>query len=110
MFPSPLSLAASFSRSLWHKKGSVTGQEARAFNNLRVPRIYSPDNYVGLLGFGPDVNLILDPRNGRNGENPTEDPTLGGFYVEQARRFCVPAGALNGDGSASVHTTTSALL
>ena len=67
-------------------KGAVTGVEARAFNNLHVPRVYSPDNYVDLLGFGPDINLILDPRNGRNGENPTEDPLLGGVYAEEVTR------------------------
>lgn len=27
------------------------------------------------------INLILDPRNGRNGENPTEDPLLSGEYA-----------------------------
>jgi hypothetical protein len=32
VFPAPLALAASFSRSLWHTKGAVTGIEARAFN------------------------------------------------------------------------------
>jgi len=86
VFPAPLALAASFSRDLWRTKGAVTGQEARAFNNLHVPRISSPSDFVGLLAFGPDVNLIIDPRNGRNGENPTEDPALGGFYVEEVVR------------------------
>ena len=92
VFPAPLALAASFSRPLWRQKGAVTGIEAsscplahllfsasrsayalpplqaRAFNNLHVPRIYSPLNFVDLLGFGPDINLIMDPRNGRNGK------------------------------------------
>lgn len=86
VFPAPLALAASFSRRLMRLKGAVTGVEARAFNNLHVPRVYSPDNYVDLLGFGPDINLILDPRNGRNGENPTEDPLLGGVYAEEVTR------------------------
>ena len=86
VFPSPLTLAASFSRRLMRLKGAVTGAEARAFNNLHVPRIYSEDNFVDLLGFGPDINLILDPRNGRNGENPTEDPLLGGVYAEEVTR------------------------
>ena len=31
--------------------------------------------------FGPDLNLIVDPRNGRNGENPTEDGYLAGAYA-----------------------------
>ena len=78
VFPAPLAVAASFNRSLMRLRGAVTGQEARAFNNLHVKRIYG--NYVDLLGFGPDENLIVDPRNGRNGENPSEDGYLAGEY------------------------------
>jgi beta-D-xylosidase 4 len=29
----------------------------------------------------PDLNLIVDPRNGRNGENPSEDGYLAGAYA-----------------------------
>ena len=65
VFPAPLSIAASFNRTLMRLKGTVTGQEARAFNNLAVNRVYG--NPVDLLAFGPDINLIVDPRNGRNG-------------------------------------------
>jgi xylan 1,4-beta-xylosidase len=84
IFPAPLSLAASFNRTLWRLKGAVVGREARAFNNLRAARIYGTS--VSLLGFGPDINLIVDPRNGRNGENPGEDPALVGAYaVEYVR-------------------------
>ena len=79
VFPAPLALAASFNRSLWRYKGAVTGQEARAFNNLHVKRIYG--NSVDLLGFGPDINLIVDGRNGRAGENPSEDGYLAGAYA-----------------------------
>ena len=79
VFPAPLALAASFNRSLMRYKGAVTGQEARAFNNLHVKRVYG--NAVDLLAFGPDLNLIVDPRNGRNGENPSEDGYLSGEYA-----------------------------
>jgi beta-glucosidase-like glycosyl hydrolase len=68
VFPAPLAVAASFNRSLMRLRGAVTGMEARAFNNLNVNRVYG--NPVDLLAFGPDINLIVDPRNGRNGENP----------------------------------------
>ena len=37
-FPGPMGVAASFNRSLWRIKGSVLGQEMRAFNNLRWHR------------------------------------------------------------------------
>ena len=50
VFPAPLSLAASFNRTLWREKGRVTGEEARAFNNLHGTRIYSPIDFVDLLG------------------------------------------------------------
>lgn len=95
VFPAPLALAASFNRSLWRLKGAVTGQEARAFNNLHVKRIYG--NQVDLLGFGPDLNIIVDPRNGRNGENPSEDGYLTGQYALEYIR-----GAQEGEDSAHV--------
>ncbi len=81
IFPAPLAVAASFNRSLMRLRGAVTGMEARAFNNLNVARIYG--NPVDLLAFGPDLNLIIDPRNGRNGENPSEDPYLASIYAEE---------------------------
>ena len=81
VFPAPLAVAASFDRALMRLRGTVTGTEARAFNNLNVNRVYG--NPVDLLAFGPDVNLIVDPRNGRNGENPSEDGTLAGIYAAE---------------------------
>jgi len=97
VFPAPLSLAASFNRTLWREKGRVTGEEARAFNNLHGTRIYSDINFVDLLGFGPDINLVVDPRNGRNGENPSECPTLTGAYAVEVVR-----GAQEGEDAAHV--------
>lgn len=79
VFPAPLSTAATFNRSLFRNRGSIIGQEARAFNNLNQTRVYG--NNVDLLAFGPDLNLIVDPRNGRNGENPSEDGFLAGAYA-----------------------------
>lgn len=52
IFPAPLSLAASFNRTLFTQKGEVVGREARAFNNLNATRIYGVN--VDLLGFGPE--------------------------------------------------------
>ena len=49
-------------------------------------RIYSPINFVDLLAYGPDLNVIMDPRNGRNGENPSECPTLTGAYAVEVVR------------------------
>ncbi len=81
VFPAPLAVAASFNRTLMRLRGVVTGVEARALNNARANRIYG--NPVDLLAFGPDLNLIVDPRNGRNGENPSEDGFLAGVYATE---------------------------
>jgi beta-glucosidase-like glycosyl hydrolase len=97
VFPAPLALAASFNRSLMREKGRVTGVEARALNNAWATRIYSALNYVDLLAFGPDLNVIVDPRNGRNGENPSEDPYLTGAYAVEVVR-----GAQEGEDAAHV--------
>ena len=86
VFPAPLALAASFNRTLMRLKGAVTGVEARALNNAWATRIYGPEDYVDLLAFGPDLNVIVDPRNGRNGENPSEDPFLAGVYGVEVLR------------------------
>jgi beta-D-xylosidase 4 len=88
IFGAPLNLAASFNRSLWFAKGQVVGTELRAFMNLGVPRIYAPYALVGPFGYGPDINMILDPRNGRNGELPTEDPLLAGEYAAAYVQGC----------------------
>lgn len=72
-FPSPLALAASFNESTWRNVGAVTGVEMRAVNNLGLG---SP----GLTAWGPTINIIRDPRWGRNQETPTECPTLASRY------------------------------
>jgi xylan 1,4-beta-xylosidase len=91
-FPAALNLAASFNRSLWASKGSVIGDEMRALNNLGWHR---GDNQAGtmvsLSGQGPDINHPRDPRNGRIGELPSEDPALTGAYaVEVVRAMQAP--------------------
>jgi hypothetical protein len=83
VFPAALTLAASFNRTAWKLKGQIVSDEARAMNNLRVPRIYGPTGLVNLYLYGPDINLVLDPRNGRNGELASEDPFLSGAYAAQ---------------------------
>lgn len=39
---------------------------------------------VGLTGFGPNINIVRDPRFGRNSELPSEDPFLAGNYAVQS--------------------------
>lgn len=81
VFPAALAMAASFNRTSWRLKGQIVSDEIRAFNNLRVPRIYGPLGLVNLYAFGPNINLLVDCRDGRNGELASEDPTLSGLYT-----------------------------
>lgn len=81
-FPSPAGLAASFNRTLWQLKGSIVSTEMRALNNLGWWRGEGiPYTKIGLSGFGPNINLVRDPRFGRNSELPSEDPFLTGSYA-----------------------------
>lgn len=76
VFPAPTGLGATFNDDLIHDIGVVIGTEARAMNNL--------GNFWGASGKlvvrTPELNLIRDPRWGRNVENPTEDPVHAGKY------------------------------
>jgi beta-D-xylosidase 4 len=81
-FPSALNLAASFNRTVWSTKGTIMGVEMRALNNAGWHRADTQANTsIGLNGFGPDINQVRDPRNGRVGELPSEDPLLIGEYA-----------------------------
>ena len=88
MFVGPLGVAAAFNRSAWEKKGDVIGRELRALANVAAGH-YGEENFtlydkatVGLTGFGPNVNLVKDPRYGRNSELAGEDPVLAGEYAK----------------------------
>jgi beta-D-xylosidase 4 len=64
----------------------------RALNNLQWHRGTGAPTWAGsmqsLSGFGPDINQPRDPRNGRAGELPTEDPTLAAEYAVEYVRGC----------------------
>ena len=56
-------MGASFNRTNWRLKGLVMGTEMRAFNNARWPRFnYDSGNFIGLTGYGPNINIARDPR------------------------------------------------
>ena len=73
-FVGPTGVAASWNRSLWFAKGSVIATEVRAAEKLT------------LSGFGPNINILKDPRYGRNSELPGEDPFLSGTYATHVTR------------------------
>mmetsp|Transcript_19145 Transcript_19145/g.48555 ORF Transcript_19145/g.48555 Transcript_19145/m.48555 type:complete len:862 (+) Transcript_19145:48-2633(+) len=79
-FSGPLGMGASFNRSSWRLKGSVLGTETRAFSNLGWHR-GNPGDFVTLTGYGPNINILRDPRFGRASELPGEDPLHSGLYA-----------------------------
>jgi len=81
-FCGPLGLGASFNRTSWRLKGEVFGEEFRAFHNLGWHR-NAAKSIVGLTGYGPNINILRDPRFGRASELPGEDPYHSGEYAIQ---------------------------
>ena len=72
MFPGPLNMASSFNRTSWTAKGDVVGRELRALANVAAARGGDPydKSVVGLTGFGPNINLVKDPRYVRRADLP----------------------------------------
>jgi beta-glucosidase-like glycosyl hydrolase len=68
-FPSPASLAASFNKTLWQAKGEVQSTEQRALFNTDATR--RRGSLIGLNGWGPNINVVRDPRYGRNSGEST---------------------------------------
>jgi len=89
-FPGPTGLGASFNRSMWFAKGDAISSEMRAFNNLNWHRATgdAPKSLIGLTGFGPNINIVRDPRFGRNSELPSEDPFHSGTYATNYVQGC----------------------
>ena len=80
-------VASSWNRTTWRQKGVIMSTEMRAMRNIggRGPRTSrgTPDSVgdIGITGFGPDMNVVRDPRYGRNSELPSEDPFLTGSFA-----------------------------
>ncbi len=79
--PSTISLAATFNIGLARKYGEVLGREALFFD-------------INVL-FGPGINVMRDPRNGRNyeylGEDPIQTALMGCAYIEGLQSYGVAA-------------------
>jgi beta-glucosidase len=71
VFPQAVGLASSWDPALIRSVGSAVGDEARGFH-ARNPDVWS------LQLWAPVVNLLRDPRWGRNEEGYSEDPFLTG--------------------------------
>ncbi|MET7397462.1 glycoside hydrolase family 3 C-terminal domain-containing protein [Dactylosporangium sp. NPDC005572] len=70
-FPQAVGLASSWDPGLVRRVGSAVGDEARQYHRQ------NPDVW-GLNVWAPVVNLLRDPRWGRNEEGYSEDPLLTG--------------------------------
>jgi len=68
----PITASCSFNRSLWTKTGNQIGREARAFMNV---------GHADSTYWAPVINIVRDPRWGRNIESAGEDPFLTGQYA-----------------------------
>ncbi|WP_030487326.1 glycoside hydrolase family 3 protein [Micromonospora chokoriensis] len=69
VFPQPVGMASTWNPDLIRQVGSAVGDEARGYH-AQNPRVW------GLNLWAPVVNLLRDPRWGRNEEGYSEDPLL----------------------------------
>ncbi|GAA5197521.1 glycoside hydrolase family 3 protein [Rugosimonospora acidiphila] len=74
VFPQAIGLASTWSPELVQRVGAAVGDEARGFHHK------NPDR-GGLNVWAPVVNLLRDPRWGRNEEGYSEDPLLTGVLA-----------------------------
>ena len=54
----------------------------RAFSNANWYRNSGTAQKIGVTGYGPNINIVRDPRFGRNSELASEDPFLSGMYAK----------------------------
>ena len=83
VFPQAVGLASTWNPELVRRVGSAVGDEVRGFHHR--------DPAAGLNVWAPVVNLLRDPRWGRNEEGYSEDPLLTGSMATAY------AGGLRGD-------------
>ncbi|XP_067674830.1 uncharacterized protein [Haliotis asinina] len=79
-FPQALGLAASFSPSLIYQIAEATSVEVRAKYNYYKSQGLS-QNHMGVSCFSPVINIVRDPRWGRNQETYGEDPYQSGVLA-----------------------------
>eukprot|EP00047_Mylnosiga_fluctuans_P006447 m.246915 g.246915 ORF g.246915 m.246915 type:complete len:772 (-) comp15227_c0_seq1:9-2324(-) len=80
-FPNPSGLGASFNRTIWKGMGRVIGVEMRSLWLQGVGEAHDSNlPHMGLDCWSPNLEVVRDPRWGRNMETPSEDPLLNGLY------------------------------
>ena len=93
VFPDGCGLGATWSKDILNAVGYLIGVEARATHNAAVHRGDRGhlENGVGITTYAPNINLVRDPRWGRNQEVYSEDPVR-----ENTDRRSAGATELNG--------------
>ncbi|KAK6170929.1 hypothetical protein SNE40_019209 [Patella caerulea] len=79
-FPQSIGLAATWSSGLLSEVATAVSREVRAIHNENIKKKSYADN-TGLSCFAPVINLMRDPRWGRNQETYGEDPFLSGMLA-----------------------------
>ncbi|KAK6170932.1 hypothetical protein SNE40_019211 [Patella caerulea] len=77
-YPQSIGLAATWSSSLLYRMAEATATEVRATHNANIKN-HSYVGHTGLSCFAPVINMMRDPRWGRNQETYGEDPYLSGM-------------------------------
>ncbi|XP_050390187.1 uncharacterized protein LOC126809596 [Patella vulgata] len=78
-YPQSIGLAASWSYDVVHRMAEATSEAVRANHNKAVNNHNYADR-TGLSCFSPVLNIMRDPRWGRNQETYGEDPYLSGMF------------------------------
>ncbi|MFI0718393.1 glycoside hydrolase family 3 C-terminal domain-containing protein [Streptomyces sp. NPDC021224] len=74
VFPQAVGLGATWDDDLLHEIATATATEVRAYHHHRAPAL--GEGRISLQTWAPVVNLLRDPRWGRNEEGYSEDPLL----------------------------------
>jgi beta-glucosidase len=74
VFPQAVGLGATWDEELVRQVGEAVSTELRAFHHHREPRVAPGRGPISLQVWAPVLNLLRDPRWGRNEEGYSEDP------------------------------------
>mmetsp|Transcript_12849 Transcript_12849/g.24324 ORF Transcript_12849/g.24324 Transcript_12849/m.24324 type:complete len:787 (-) Transcript_12849:194-2554(-) len=80
-FPNPNTLGSSLNTTVWRNMGAIIGLELRALWLQNVGENHESNlPHIGLDCWSPNINVVRDPRWGRNLETPSEDPYVCGKF------------------------------
>ena len=111
-FPNPNTLGSSFNKTSWKEMGRVMGIELRSLWLLGITEysIHAPHaqyTHLGLDCWSPNINIVRDPRWGRNMESPSEDPFVAGVFGTQITLGLQGNITTSEEGQQHIRTTTT---